>query len=515
MRIGLIAFLHESNTFSADQTTLENFRQDVLVSGEDVLRRFEGSHHEMGGFIDGLKQLNATPVGVYAARALPSGIITAATFDEILKQILAQLDQAGPLDGILVAPHGATVAENFHDGDGAWLTALRCAIGEKMPIFGTLDPHANLSPAMVAATNALLAYQTNPHIDQFDRGRQAAHLLARTIQGEIAPMQAAAFSPLAICIERQCSQESPAREFLAEMEVARRECRLLDASFFYGFPYADVAEMGAAILCIADGNQTLAQESADHLSAVLWDRREETLGYYCDIESAIERAQQLAGPVCLLDMGDNIGAGSAADGTWIAHSLLGRKVDRCFVALCDSEAAKTVSSAAVGSKLMLSIGGKRSEFDGQPLVVDVEVVSCHAGRFVESQPRHGGKTEFDMGPTAIVRTSTGLTIQITTHRTAPWSIGQLAHCDLEPSQFQIIVAKGVNAPLAAYEAVCPNFIRVDTPGTTAANMEKLEYHRRRRPMYPFERDCPYFVKSSTVEHDDPLGVDDLGRDDRR
>ncbi|TWT39511.1 hypothetical protein Enr8_12100 [Blastopirellula retiformator] len=110
----------------------------------------------------------------------------------------------------------------------------------------------------------------------------------------------------------------------------------------------------------------------------------------------------------------------------------------------------------------------------------------HEGRFAEEQPRHGGKTEYDMSPTAIVQTKTGLTLQITTHRTAPWSLRQLTHCDLAPTDFRIIVAKGVNAPLAAYADVCPHFFRVDTPGVTTANLSRLDYAKRRNEMYPFE-----------------------------
>lgn len=491
MRIGLIALLHESNTFAAESTSLDSFRRDILVSGNDVLETFQAAHHEVGGFISGLRNQNATPVGIFAGRALPSGTICADTHNLLVRQMLENLHEAGPLDGILVAPHGATVSQNYPDADGMWLSRLREVVGPEMPIIGTLDPHANLSPAMVAATDALLAYQTNPHIDQFDRGQQAARLMVETVAGRIAPKQAAAFPPLAFCIERQCSSESPARELLAQFESTRLARSLLDVSLFYGFPYADVAEMGAAVLCISDGDEELARHSSGDLANLLWERRVETIGRYCDVTSAIDQALNMEGPVCLLDMGDNIGAGSAADGTWIAHALMARNVSRAFVALCDAAAVARAFEVGGGSSLQLTIGGARSEFDGQPLQGEFYVQSLHPGKFSESEARHGGKTEFEMGPTAIVRSASGLTIQVTTHRTAPWSIGQLTHCDLDPTKFQIIVAKGVNAPIAAYQEICSHFIRVDTPGTTTANMEHLAFENRRHPMYPFEREFSY------------------------
>ncbi|MBA2113841.1 hypothetical protein HOV93_09940 [Planctomycetes bacterium FF15] len=190
-------------------------------------------------------------------------------------------------------------------------------------------------------------------------------------------------------------------------------------------------------------------------------------------------------------MGDNIGAGSAAKATWIAQALMQEGDCRAYVALCDPAVVAGAQQAGIGASLQLSIGGQPDEIDGIPLKGMFEIVSLHAGRFAEDAPQHGGKTEFDMGPTVILLATNGLTLQVTTHRTSPWSLGQLTHCGLDPPAFQIIVAKGGNAPLAAYKDVCPNFIRVDTPGITSANMERLAYTHRRSPMYPFERDATW------------------------
>lgn len=486
MRVGIISLLHESNTFVTAPTTLANFRRDVLLVGHEILPHFEAAHHEVGGFITGLRDEHIEPVGVFAARALPSGVIAADTFDELVECMLDHLDHHEPLDGLLIAPHGATVAENHPDADGYWMQAVRQAFGPDKPIIGTLDPHANLSPRMVESTDALFAYRTNPHVDQSQRGREAAQLMARTLRGEVRPRQAAAFPPLAINIERQCSEEHPCRQYADWVTEVRRRPNILGASLFYGFPYADVEEMGSAMLCIADGDEELAATTARQLAERMWNDRENTLGAFLSVNDAISRALECEGPVCLLDMGDNVGAGSPADGTCIAQALVERCVPRAFVAIYDPQAAASAIAAGVGEIVSLDIGGKQDRLHGAPLQVECQVISVHEGRFAEEQPRHGGKTEYDMGPTAIVQTKTGLTLQLTTHRTAPWSLRQLTHCDLAPTDFRIIVAKGVNAPLAAYADVCPHFFRVDTPGVTTANLARLDYAKRRNEMYPFE-----------------------------
>jgi len=114
------------------------------------------------------------------------------------------------------------------------------------------------------------------------------------------------------------------------------------------------------------------------------------------------------------------------------------------------------------------------------------VRSLHDGQFHEPHIRHGGKSSYDMGPSAVIETVQRLTIILTSRRTPPFSLGQITSCDLDPARFHVIVAKGVHAPLAAYRDVCRSFIRVNTPGVTSADMSTLPYRHRRRPLFPLE-----------------------------
>ena len=169
MRIGIIALLQESNTFIGQPTTLAHFEQELLVTGEAVRERLAGTHHEVAGMFHALEEAGEEAVPIFAARAVPFGVIEAAAIERLLEIMFGELAKAGPLDGILVAPHGATVSQPHPDVDGHWLGELRRQLGPDKPIIGTIDPHANLSPAMVAAADALIAYRTNPHIDQIGR----------------------------------------------------------------------------------------------------------------------------------------------------------------------------------------------------------------------------------------------------------------------------------------------------------------------------------------------------------
>ena len=132
-------------------------------SGTAIRDEFARAHHEVGGFFQGLDEEGLEAVPIFFAWALPSGAVTArGRSTNSWPGYSKSLKQAGELDGVLVAPHGAAVAENRPDMDGYWLRELRSRVGPVMPIVGTLDLHANLTELMVRGTDALIGYPHEP-----------------------------------------------------------------------------------------------------------------------------------------------------------------------------------------------------------------------------------------------------------------------------------------------------------------------------------------------------------------
>lgn len=488
MRVGILTLLHESNTFIQTPTTMELFRRDGIFTGKEMYDHYAGGHHEVSGFLEGLEAADIEPVNIFHAGTTPSGRITRDTCEALMQLMFEQVDAVGEMDGYLVAPHGANAGDGdeYRDLDGYWLSRLRETVGRDKPIICTIDPHANLSPRMVDACNATIAYRSNPHLDQKLRGLEAASLMVRTLKGEIKPVQAGAFPPIGINIERQLTSAAPCLPLYELANEILKEPGVLSNSVVLGFPYSDVEEVGSVFVVVTDNDRDKAQRLANRLADYLHEHRAEFIGEYIAIPDAVDMALGQEGPVCLLDMGDNVGGGSAGDGTTIGHELHRRGNTTGFVCLYDPESQQLARDAGVGNRLMLRMGGKTDDLHGSPLEAEVRVRSLHKGQFRESEIRHGGRTEFDMGATAIVETDTGLTISLTSRRVVPVSLGLMTSCDLEPSKFQVIVAKGVHAPVAAFEPVCTVLIRVDTPGATAADMRNFDYDFRRKPMYPFE-----------------------------
>lgn len=489
MRVGIAAITLESNTFNAAPVTADDFRANTLLCSEAV-RSLRDAHHEVGGFLSGLGDERIEAVPLIAAFAEPGGILAATAYDEVLSLLERELDRAGRLDGLLLGPHGAMAAERISDADGDWMGRVRARFGPRVPVIATCDPHANVSARMIESTDALIAYRTNPHLDQRDRGREAARLIARTLRGEVRPVQAACFPPMAIGIERQRTDEPPCAELCDLAGRLRERPGVLSVSLVLGFPYADVPEMGSATIAVADGDRGLAERVAEEFGRRMWELRGGLIGRLIPPAEAAEEAARATGTVCLLDMGDNLGGGAPGDGTVLLHELRRRGVLPAFAVLYDPVSAAASMSAGVGRQVRLSAGGRTDDRLGPPLTGEFVVTALTDGRFTESEPRHGGRMSYDQGPTAVVEGG-GLTLMLTSRRCSPFSLRQVTHAGLDPRAFRAIVAKGVHAPVAAYASVCDRLIRVDTPGPTAADMTRFPFRNRRRPMFPFEPDAAW------------------------
>ncbi len=493
-RIGIAGFLHESNTFLPVATTYEHFASTSLTRGEDLLRRWRGAHHEMGGFLEGAERYGFQPVPLLSTYAMPSGTLTAEAFDRIAGEMTESLRAALPLDGLLVALHGATVAENHPDADGEVLARLRAVVGPDLPIVNTLDLHANVSERMVAGANATVIYRSNPHLDQRERGLEAAGLMDRILRQKIQPVQALAAPPLLIQISRQYTSEQPALGLYEDLRQVLSWPGILSASVAMGFYYADVEEMGTSFLAVADRDPELARRAAQWMAARAWERRAEFVGRLPSPEEAVRTAAQSEqAPVALMDIGDNVGGGSPGDSTILFAEILRQQVPNALVILYDPEAVNACAAAGVRSTVELRVGGKTDRLHGDPVPVRGRVRTLSDGVFLETQVRHGGWGASDQGVTAVVETEQQHTIVLTSRRMAPMSLEQVISLGIHPERKRLLIVKGVVAPRAALAPVAPPIQQVVTPGVTSDNPRHFAYRHRRRPLYPLEEEAAYTV----------------------
>ena len=490
-KVGLVAFMHESNSFNPLLTTYDMFKEGGLAFGDAVVREWSGAQHEIGGMLEQVEASGATIVPLVSAWAMPAGPVGEEAYERILAEILQRLADES-LDGLLLSLHGAMVAQHARDADGTTVQRIRQAVGPALPIVMTLDLHANVSPQMISGVTATTVYRTYPHIDQRERGREAARLLEGILAGSIRPVQAIEKPPLLITLLAQRSDSEPMAALYREMQEVLKRPGIISASIAMGFPYADVEEMGPSILVVADGNETLASETAQALAQRLWDLRDQC--HFAGVpltEAVSEAAQATATPLTLLDVGDNVGGGSPGDGTLIFEALRRAGVHNTLVVLHDPEAVRACAAAGVGETVSIAAGGKGDALHNQPVQVQGRVRLMHDGVFAEAQTRHGGRLWNNQGLTAVVETPEGDTIVLTSLRMSPFSLEQILSLGIKPELKRVLIVKGAVAPRAAYEPVSARLIEVDTPGITAVNPANFNYQYRRKPMFPFERGAEY------------------------
>ena len=203
----------------------------------------------------------------------------------------------------------------------------------------THDYHANIAQRVVDLSTALIIYKTYPHLDHRERGLQAASLIARTIRGEIRPVQALVKPPMLLNIVRQNTNLPPMDGVMAAARALEGEPAVLAASVAGGYQYADVPELGPAAVVVTDGAPALARHAAGQLADHLWAIRERLHFTLPDVAQAVRQAgASERRPVILVDMGDNIGGGSSGDSTFILHELLRQGLSGWVVVLADPEA---------------------------------------------------------------------------------------------------------------------------------------------------------------------------------
>jgi microcystin degradation protein MlrC len=488
MRIAVAGFMHESNTFSPLRTDRAAFAAQSLTFGPALLDEWRDAHHEVGGFLQQLAADEDEAVPLVMAWATPSGPVTDAVLDEVTGYLIDELRRQRP-DGLLLALHGAMVAESYPDGDGEVLYRLRQALGPDFPVVVTFDLHGNLSQRQIDNCHAAVAYRTCPHVDQVECGQRAAALLQLMLRHGLRPVQALAKPPLIVNIMAHDTSREPLHSLMEEIRaMAHLRPSVEWVSLLPGFAYADVPQMGPSVLVVTNGDAARARREADRLADKLWQLRDQLAPQLPDAAAAVAqalRAEQR--PVVLVDTGDNVGGGSAGDGTVILAEMLRQGATEGVVCLYEPEAARQAAATGVGQEIWLTVGGKVDRLHGEPVAVTGRVRVLHDGTYVEHQIRHGGRRLNHMGLTALVEIEGRNLLVLTSQRHPPFSLGQLTCLGIEPRRQRLLVVKAAIAYKAAYAPIAGTIIEVDTPGLTAVNPERFNYRNIRRPMYPLDQ----------------------------
>lgn len=478
-RIAVGGIYHETNTFAVGTTALDGFAAYQYFVGDD-LRRLAATRSETGGFLTALERAGATSVPTTYAAAVPSATVAHEVYERLRDGILAAIaDQ--PVDGVLLTLHGAMVTDGSPDPDGGLVRAVRDLIGPDVPLAVTIDLHANVSAAMVEGTQAVVAYDTYPHVDMFERGQEAADLLLEVLRTGRERHVVHRKLPFMTAPGMQATDGDPMRDLVALAHRLEREAGV-QVSLAPGFSYADVDCVGFSVVVSGDDART-ATQAADEMAAAVDDAKERFVYGALSVAQACAAAQVAQDrPVILVDAADNIGGGAPGDGTAILQEWLRTGGRGLVTTIADPESVAVCVEAGEGATVRLRLGAKTDDQHGEPVDVTATVQRLTDGRY-----RHLGSYnrgyEVSMGRTAVLDVA-GNTVVVSELKAMPFDAQQLVSQGVDPAAADAIVVKSAIAWRAAYGDVAGEVIEVDTPGICTSFPDRLPWSPERAAMLP-------------------------------
>ena len=477
---------HETNTFSRLLTDLDSYKSRFLLYGDEIAAKLGKTRTEMAGFLDAARNYGWTTTSAIAADATPSGMVTAECWAHLQDTIFKSIDSAPKIDGVLLSLHGAMVAQGADDAEGDLLARLRARLGPDMPIFATLDLHANVSDAMARHANGLISYRTYPHIDHYERATQAADLMARTLAGKIKPRCLVARRPTIAGCNHGRTQSGPMADFLQQADAFETEKGILVVSVQAGFGWADMQDCGPSIAVTYDGDKARAQQIADDLMDQVWETRHIDSLPLTPLAAAMAEAKRHGPkPLILADTTDNPGGGGYNDATGLLRAMLDAKLENaCCHAICDPEAIAVINRAGVGTEIHVKLGGKIDPDYGAPIDLTARVVSLCDGKFVADGPMNKG-VAFNHGPSAVLRAG-GIDIVVVSHRLQTADLQALLSVGIDPRAKATIGLKSSHHFRAAYEPISRQVMLVDSGALCSHDLTRFKFPKVRRPVWPLD-----------------------------
>lgn len=489
LAVGMIS--HETNSFSAVPTTLESFANQRygLREGQQIVESMRGTKTGIGGFLEVADEQGWEMIGTFMGSATPSANVQADAYSEMKRRLLGHLESAGQLDGVLLHLHGAMLAENAPDAEGDLCAAVRELIGPDVPLVVELDLHGNITPEFCSVVDAAIAYDTNPHIDAYERGLEAASVMAAILNGELErPSVQICKPPMMPPTINMRTAEGPmvtlqerAREWEASPEI-------VNVALFPGFPYADFEQVGTGIV-VTSTNPETGQRCADDIGKLAWEIRHEFLKELPDVPTAVEQALKLVeeggeGPVILADPADNPGGGGSGDTTELLRELVRRGAVGAVACVWDPETAQQAIEAGIGAEQTFRIGGKASDDYGAPVEVTAVVRTLSDGHFIGHGPVTRGQP-VNCGPSALLDVN-GLKIVVSSVRHAANDRGYFKFLGVQPEHEPLLMIKSRGHFRADFEPIAQTIIEADAPGAANPNITRYPYHHAPRPIFPLD-----------------------------
>ncbi len=471
----------ETNTFSPMPTSMDSFKSNEYFPA--------GTYPDRSGFYGAplcVARRRAAEFGWQVQQGLitsapPGGITTRATYEALRDELLNDLQQALPVDMVLLSLHGAMVADGYDDCEGDILARVRQMVGPQAIIGAELDLHAHLTRQMVEQANVLVLFKEYPHTDILERAEELVDVCARALEQQVRPVPALVDCDMIVPIH---TTREPGKRIVQHLQSFEGRNGVLTVSLAHGFATGDVPEMGTRVLVYTDGDAAGAQALARQLADELIAQRDTLQVPYRSIDEAIDEALAFnGGPVVLADRPDNPGSGAPGDSTFVLRRLIERGVQNAALGpLWDPVAVRIAFDVQPGATLPMRIGGKIGPLSGDP--VDA---LCTVKALVPDLIMTGlGNAPVPMGDAALVNVG-GVDVVLTTLRNQAMNTDLFSQLGCDITTKKIVVVKSAQHFHASFSKVAAHIIYVGGQGVATPEWHTLSYNKIKRPKWPIDR----------------------------
>lgn len=468
-KIVIASFQQESNSFTAIHST----RRDFSIS-------MDGEMEERIAVADYFREQGFEVIPTLYASAVPGGSVVYESFCSILEDILARIPEE-PVDGVWLFLHGAMDVEHVGSGDLAIVKAVRGKVGSGVPIALAFDLHADVDEQLADYANVITGFRTAPHTDIEWTQLHAAELLVRCIREHYLPVPIIIKVPIIAGGDSMTTDISPGKDIVERVWKLEREGRSMCLDVFLGNPWVDTSCAGGAVVAIPlEGREKDAKEQAEELAELYWRSRGDFRfrARTADPEDGIAWALSCEKrPLFISDTGDNITGGGTGDSAELLGIFLEKHIEGAiFTGIVDGPLVEACRSLSPGDRLSCTLGGS---LDPNSTKISVEAVYKRSG-IILSWPA-------EEPVESVLISVDGTDVLVSAGRAPVIDLAAFQNFGIRAEDYRFVIVKLGYLWPALHDAAADS-IMFFTSGSTCEVVERCNFKKIPRPMYPIDRD---------------------------